>query len=72
MTVESTRAVPVIGEHPNATLVRRGYEAFATGDFETLFRDQLAPDVRWHLAGRNQLAGDHNGADEVRQLFMRN
>jgi hypothetical protein len=33
--------------HPNEELVRRGYEAFATGDMETL-RELLDPEIVWH------------------------
>ena len=42
--------------HPNEDLVRRGYEAFATGDMATL-NEFFADDVVWHAPGRNELAG---------------
>ncbi len=50
--------------HPNEELVRRGYEAFATGDMETL-RELLDPEIVWHFPGRSVLAGDHRGPDAV-------
>src|SRR6266536_2032218 len=42
--------------HPNEDLVRRGYEAFATGDMATL-NEFFADDVVWHAPGRTELAG---------------
>jgi ketosteroid isomerase-like protein len=50
--------------HPNADLVRNGFEAFATGDMAVL--DQLiADDATWHTPGRNPLAGDFKGKEEI-------
>jgi ketosteroid isomerase-like protein len=56
--------------HPNEELVRRGYEAFATGDLETM-RQVLDPDVLWHASGRSPLAGDYRGIEEVLGFFAR-
>lgn len=56
--------------HPNEDLVRQGFEAFSSGDMDTL-RQLLAPDVRWHVPGRNPLSGTHKGPDEVVTLFGR-
>ncbi|MFC0457747.1 hypothetical protein ACFFGR_14480 [Arthrobacter liuii] len=39
-----------MGSQEDAALVRRGYEAFITGDMETL-REQFADDVVRHAAG---------------------
>ena len=55
-------------EHPNATLFRKGYEAFDTGDIDFL-RATLAEDVVWHSAGTGRLAGDRHGRDEVLMYF---
>ena len=50
--------------HPNADLVRKGFEAFATGDMAML--DQLmADDATWHTPGRNPLAGDFRGKEAI-------
>ena len=57
-----------IVEHPNATLFRKGYEAFDTGDIDYL-RSILAEDVAWHSAGTGRLAGDRRGRDEVLMYF---
>ncbi|MDX1619643.1 MAG: nuclear transport factor 2 family protein [Nitriliruptorales bacterium] len=50
--------------HENEQLIRRGYEAFANGDMETL--DEIfADDITWHSPGDNPLAGDFEGKQEV-------
>ncbi len=59
-----------MADHPNATLLRKGYEAFGAGDMATiteLFRE----DVVWHLAGNNPLSGVHRGRDAVFAIFAR-
>jgi ketosteroid isomerase-like protein len=56
--------------HPNEDLLRRGYEAFAKGDIETL-GELFADDIVWHVGGRSQLAGDYRGKQEVFGLFAR-
>jgi uncharacterized protein len=56
--------------HPNEDLLRRGYEAFSTGDVQAL--DQLfADDIVWHVPGRSQLSGDYRGKPAVFTLFGR-
>ena len=60
----------VITEHPNATLVRRGYAAFNTADIET-FSEILAENVVWHTPGRSPIAGDYRGRDAVFGQFGR-
>jgi uncharacterized protein len=65
--------VPLLGgksmtEHPNAKLIRHGYDAFAHGDLEAL-REFMAPDVVWHEPGRGPLAGDHKGPEGVLALL---
>ena len=44
--------------HPNEDLIRQGYDAFSSGDMDTL-RELFHPDIVWHASGRSQLAGDH-------------
>lgn len=56
--------------HPNEELVRRGYEAFLSGDMATL-NDLFADDIVWHAPGRNQLAGDYRGKEEVLATFAK-
>ena len=58
----------IIKEHPNAALVRRGYEAFNTADLETL-TELFAESASWHTPGRGPLAGDRVGRDAVFAQF---
>jgi ketosteroid isomerase-like protein len=51
-------------DHPNAAIVRRGYEAFQRGDMETL-AEVMSEDVTWHVPGSNPLSGDKKGRDET-------
>ena len=51
-------------EHPNATLLRKGYAAFGAGDMATL-DSMFADDVVWRVAGKNPLAGTYTGKAEV-------
>ena len=46
------------------TLVRRGYQAFNTGDMATL-RDLLSPDVAQHVPGSSLISGEYKGIDAV-------
>jgi ketosteroid isomerase-like protein len=57
--------------HPNEELVRRGYEAFATGDMATL-NELFADDIVWHAPGRSELAGTFRGKDEVFANLQKN
>ncbi len=59
-----------MAEHPNATLLRKGYEAFNKGDMATL-RELFSEDVVWHVPGNNQLSGEHRGRDAVFAMFAR-
>ena len=54
--------------HPNEDLVRRGYDAFSSGDMQTL-RELWHPDIVWHVPGRGQVSGDHRGVDAVLGYF---
>jgi uncharacterized protein len=54
--------------HPNEDLVRRGYQAFQTGDIDTL-RTLYDPDIMWHMPGNNLVSGEHKGLDAVLKLF---
>ena len=54
--------------HPNEDVVRRGYDAFATGDMDTL-GSLFADDAVWHVQGRNPLAGDYRGVEAILGYF---
>jgi ketosteroid isomerase-like protein len=59
-----------MAEHPNATLLRKGYQAFAEGDMATI--DELfADDIVWHISGNGIMAGDYKGKEEVINMFGR-
>jgi ketosteroid isomerase-like protein len=45
-------------------------EFYAGGDDEGL-RALLHPRIEWHVPGRNAIAGDYRGADEVMAYFAR-
>jgi ketosteroid isomerase-like protein len=56
--------------HPNADLVRRGFEAFGSGDMATL--DQIiADDATWHSVGRDPVSGDFEGKEAILGSFAR-
>lgn len=52
----------------NIATVRKGFDAFATGDMDTL-RQVLDPDIEWHLPGRSSISGDYRGIDDVLGFF---
>lgn len=55
-------------EHANAALLRRGYDAFTSGDLDTL--SQLFDEnAAWHEPGRSPIAGDYVGRDQVFEFF---
>ena len=56
--------------HPNEELVRRAFDAFASGDVEAL-RGLMDPDSVWHAPGRNPLAGDHRGVEAILGYFAK-
>lgn len=56
--------------HPSEELARRGYDAFAKGDLDTI-REIFDDDIVWHIGGRSQLAGDYRGKDEVFGFFAK-
>jgi ketosteroid isomerase-like protein len=59
-----------MAEHPNAQLIRTGYQAFSRGDMATL-SELFAKDIQWHEAGgaSTPVAGDHKGQDAVFGMF---
>ena len=51
-----------MGATENATLIRRGYEAFNQGDVPALV-ELFAEDIVWHFPGHSKLGGAHIGRD---------
>jgi hypothetical protein len=55
--------------HPNATLFKRGYAAFQTGDLDTV-RELFAPDIVWHASGKSHVSGEFRGVDATMASFL--
>jgi hypothetical protein len=54
----------------HADLVRRGYQAFNTGDIKTL-NELFDEKASWHTPGRSPIAGEHRGRNAVFAQFGR-
>ncbi|MDX2596038.1 MULTISPECIES: nuclear transport factor 2 family protein [Streptomyces] len=59
-----------MAEHPHATLVRKGYDAFLRVDMDAL-RGLMTADVTHHVPGRHPLSGDFKGQDAVIGMYER-
>ena len=59
-----------MAEHPHATLVRKGFEAFTRGDMDTL-RELIAKDATHHVPGTHPLSGDFKGQDAILDMYQR-
>ena len=59
-----------MGAEENAAIVRRGYEAFNSGDMNTL-TELFDESASWHTPGRSSLAGDHQGREASFAYFGR-
>jgi ketosteroid isomerase-like protein len=57
-------------EHPNVALMRQGYEAFSTGDVDTL-KSRIAADAVCHGPTFGPVAGEYQGIDAILGLFAR-
>ena len=56
-------------ETQNIAAVRRGYEAFAKGDIETL-KGLFTADANWHSLRAGVLAGNYRGARRPSLVFL--
>jgi ketosteroid isomerase-like protein len=52
----------------NAAIMRRAYEAFNTGDMDTLI-EIFDESIVWHLPGRSSMANDYQGRDATLAYF---
>jgi ketosteroid isomerase-like protein len=52
----------------NVAIMRRAYEAFNTGDVNTL-TELMDEGTGWHLPGRSSMAGDYQGRDATLAYF---
>ncbi len=57
-------------ETQNIAVIRRGYEAFAKGDIETL-KTLFSPNANWHAVGTGVLPGNYKGAQAILEFFGR-
>jgi uncharacterized protein len=57
-----------MGSEEDAKLIRRGYEAFSTGDMATL-NELFAEDAVWHVPGTGSLSGPKQGRDAILAFF---
>jgi ketosteroid isomerase-like protein len=57
-----------MGAQEDVAVVRRGYEAFNTGDMETL-SELFDEGASWHTPGHGSLAGDHEGREATFAYF---
>ena len=55
-------------ETQNIATVRRGYEAFARGDIETL-KTLFSPGANWHAVQTGVLRGNYRGAQGILEFF---
>ncbi len=58
-----------MAEHPNATVVRRLYDAFRPKDGEALAH-LIAEDAVWHVPGSTRISGDHRGQAAIFGYFQ--
>src|SRR5437764_11922002 len=53
--------------HQNVAIMQRAYDAFNTGDMNTL--TELMDETAWHLPGRSSMANDYQGRDATLAYF---
>ena len=56
--------------HESEEIVRRGYDAIARGDLDTVGQ-MLSDDVAWHVPGNNPMSGEYRGKQQVMELVAR-
>ena len=59
-----------MAEHPDVTLVKRGYAAFNSADIATL-TELIAEDATQHMVGDNLVSGEHKGRDAILAMYAR-
>ena len=57
-------------QQDNVALTRRGFEAFAAGDLNTL-GELFHPDATWHSAPLGVLGGNYAGRDQIFAMFAK-
>jgi ketosteroid isomerase-like protein len=59
-----------VSEHPNAAVVRAGFERFVQGDVAGLI-GLSADDAVWRVPGANAMAGEYRGREEIFAFLRR-
>jgi uncharacterized protein len=59
-----------VSAHPNAAVVREGFDSFARGDLLGLF-GLFADNAVWHIPGASPMAGTYEGREEIIALLRR-
>jgi ketosteroid isomerase-like protein len=59
-----------VSTHPNAAVVREGFERFVRGDVAGLL-ELFADDAVWHVPGSNAVAGAYRGREEIIAFLRR-
>src|SRR6184192_4260716 len=57
-----------MGPDENVAIMRRAYEAFNTGDIDTL-TELFDESTVWHLQGRSSMANDYQGREATLAYF---
>src|SRR5437868_15263020 len=57
-----------MGSDENVAIMQRAYDAFNTGDIDTL-TELFDEDAVWHLPGRSSMADDYKGRDATLAYF---
>src|SRR4051794_28647756 len=57
-----------VSAQDDLAMISKGYEAFGAGDIQTVM-DLFTDDIAWHIPGKNPLAGDYHGKDQVMGFF---
>ena len=57
-----------MSDHPNAAVVREGFEAFQRGDMEKI-RSLMTDDMEWTVLGNNPTSGVYKGKAEIIGYF---
>ena len=55
-------------DHPNARVVREGFEAFQHGDMDKI-RSLMTDDMEWTVLGHHPLAGVYKGKSDIISYF---
>jgi ketosteroid isomerase-like protein len=59
-----------VSTHPNAAIVREGFDRFVKGDVAGLI-GLFADNAVWHVPGANAMAGDYRGRGEIIEFLRR-